>query len=74
MIFHFDLAVMRGKKCAFAGCSSNCRYKKISLFKLPIAKDETTEKWRKEKLNVITKDRVVDANFKKQIEKDHAYV
>ena len=25
-------------------------------------------------LNVIIKDRVVDANFKKQIEKDHVYV
>ena len=41
------------------------RHKEISLFKLPTAKDETTEKWRKEMLNVITKDRVVDANFKK---------
>ena len=41
------------------------RHKEISLFKLPTAKDETTEKWRKEMLNVITKDKVVDANFKK---------
>ena len=44
--------------------------KKKSMFKLPTAKDKT--KWRREMLNVITKDRVADANFKKQIEKDYA--
>ena len=39
------------------------------MFKLPTAKDKT--KGRREMLNVITKDRVADANFKK-IEKDYA--
>ena len=73
-IFHFNLAFMSGENCAFAGCSSNCRHKDISLFKLPTAKDETTEEWRREMLNIITKDRVVDANFKKQVENDHVYV
>ena len=38
------------------------------------SKDEITKKWRREMLNVMTKDREVDANFKKQIEKDHVYV
>ena len=65
---------MPGENCAFAGCSSNCHHKQISLFKLPTVKDETTKKWRREMVNVITKDRVVDVNFKKQIEKDHVYV
>ena len=65
---------MPGKNCAFVGCSSNSRHKQISLLKLPTVKDETTKKWRKEMLNVITKDRVVDETFKKQVEKDHAYV
>ena len=65
---------MPGENCAFVGCSSNRRHKEISLFKLPTIKDETTKKWRREMLNVITEDRVADANFKKQIEKDHVYV
>ena len=73
-IFNFNFAIMPGKKFAFVGCSSNSRHKQISLFKLPTVKDETTKKWRKEMLNVITKDRVVDETFTKQIEKDHAYV
>ena len=60
---------MPGESCAFVGCPSNRRHKEISLFKLPTAKDETTKKSRREMLNVITK----DANFKKQIEKDHVY-
>ena len=73
-ILHFNLAFMSGENCAFAGCSSNRRHKDITLFKLPTAKDETTEEWRREMLNIITKDRVVDANFKKQVENDHVYV
>ena len=73
-MFHFNLAVMPGENCAFVGCSANRRHKEISLFKLPTAKDETTKKWRREMLNVKTKDRVVDANSKKQIEKDRVYV
>ena len=73
-MFHFNLAVMPVENCAFVGCSSNRRHKEISLFKLPTAKDETTKKWRREMLNVKTKDRVVDANSKKQIEKDRVYV
>ena len=61
---------MPGGNCAFDGCSANCSHKKIRLFKLQTAKDEITRKWRREMLNVITKDRVVDAYFKKQKEKD----
>ena len=37
--FHFNLAVMPGGNCAFVGCSSNRHHKKISLFKLPAAKE-----------------------------------
>ena len=39
-IYHFNLAVMPGENCAFAGCSSNRRHKEINLFKLSAAKDE----------------------------------
>ena len=67
-IFHFNLAVMPGENCAFVGYSSN------RLLKLPTGKDETTKKWRRKMLNVITKGRVVDPIFKKQREKDHVYV
>ena len=61
---------MPGGNCPFDGCSSNCSHKEIRLFKLQTAKDEITRKWRREMLNVITKDRMVDAYFKKQKEKD----
>ena len=73
-IFNFNFAVMPGENCAFVGCSSNCRHKQVSLFKLPTVKDETTKNWRREMLNVITRDRVVEENFKKQTEKDRVYV
>ena len=73
-IFNFNFAVMPGENCAFVGCSSNCRHKQVSLFKLPTVKDETTKNWRREMLNVITRDKVVEENFKKQTEKDRVYV
>ena len=65
---------MPGENCAIVGCSTNCRH--ISLFKLPTAKlnDETTMSWRKAMLNVITRDRVVDSDFRRQINNDKVYI
>ena len=43
---------------------------------LPTAKpnDETTMSWRKAMLNVITRDRVVDSDFRRQINNDKVYI
>ena len=61
-IQHTVQKIMPGENCAIVGCSTNCRHKDISLFKLPTAKpnDETTMSWRKAMLNVITTNRVVE--------------
>ena len=56
---------MPGENRAFVGYSSNCCHKEISLFKLPTAKDETTKKWRRTMLGVMTKDRMVDNKLQK---------
>ena len=67
---------MPGENCAIVECCNNCRHKDISLFKLPIAKpnDETTMSWRKATLNVISRDRVVDSDFRRQINNDKVYI
>ena len=67
---------MPGENCAIVGCSTNRRHKDISLFKLPTAKpnDETTMSWRKAMLNVITRDRAVDSDFRQQINIDKVYI
>ncbi len=67
---------MPGANCAIPNCGA-CRskkYKGISIIKLPAAVDDASRKWRNEILNVITRDRVIDTNLKKQIEEDRLYV
>ena len=62
---------MPGKNCSIVGCGSCRRSKGIGIFKLPSA--ETNEKWREEWLGEIKKTRVMDANFRQLIGKDHVY-
>ena len=67
---------MPGANCSIYGCSSSRRkkYKGVSIFKLPSAKDPVTEKWRKEIMNVITRDRKLNENFKKQISGNNVFI
>ena len=67
---------MPGENCAIVGCSTNCWHKDICLFKLRMAKPnyETTMSWRKAMLNVITRDRVVDNDFRWQINNNKVYI
>ena len=61
---------MPGSNCAIFGCGTCRNQKEIGIFKLPAPKDEIFSKWRSDLLSVITKDRVVDAKLKNQIDKD----
>ena len=67
---------MPGANCVFPGCfvSRTPKYENISMFKLPNRSGEFYVKWKKEILNIITKYRVVDKCFKKQIESGNIHV
>lgn len=67
---------MPGANCAIFGCTTSRRkkYQGLSIFKLPVAKDQESSKWRSEILNIITKDRVVDPDFQEQIMKNNVYI
>ena len=54
---------MPGANCAIVNCSSSRKDKGVGIFKVPTGKDDESEKWRAEMLNIITKDRVVDELF-----------
>ena len=54
---------MPGANCSVLGCGSNRRMKGMGIFQVPIK----IEEWRKRWLDEITKTRVVDADFKRQI-------
>ena len=51
-------------------------YKRISIFKTPKAKSGVPEhmKWRENLINIITRDRVIDSNFKRQINEDRLHI
>ena len=59
---------MPGENCAIFGCSASRRNKGLSFFKVPLPNNEVNKKWGAELINIITKDRQVDASLKKRIE------
>ena len=59
---------MPGENCAIFGCSASRRNKGISFFKVPLPNNEVNKKWGSELINIITKDREVDASLKQRIE------
>ena len=67
---------MPGANCAIYGCGAcrSVKYKGISIIKVPFASDEASKNWRSEILNIITKDRVVDATLRKRIEEDKVFI
>ena len=65
---------MPGDNCAFNKCGVNRRTKGVGLFKLPKGKDVEHEKWRRDILNVLTKFRVQDDNFKRQLANDSLHI
>ena len=56
--------------CPIFGCgeSRKPKYQGIGIF------EKNKESWRKASLHVVTRDRVVDASFRKQIEEGSVYV
>ncbi len=57
-----------GANCSIFGChtSRNKKYQGISIFKVPVVKDESNTSWRGRLIHVITKDRVINASLRKQ--------
>ena len=62
---------MPGDNCAIYGCGTNRRTKGIGIFKLP--SEKLYPEWRKRWLNQITKSRVIDDGFKRQLQNDRIY-
>ena len=65
---------MPGANCSTFGCGTKRRNTGIEIFHLPLGIDEKSKQARDEWIKVITRDRVVDANFRKIIEAGNVYV
>ena len=67
---------MPGDNCAIFDCSvsRSRKYKGISLYKIPSGGQEFEKKARDQWINIVTKDRVVDASLRDQIKKRKIFV
>lgn len=59
---------MPGENCAIFGCSASRRNKGISFFKVPLPSNEVNKEWGRKLINVITKDREIDASLRQRID------
>ena len=64
---------MPGDNCSVVGCGTCRRTKGIGIWKLPAARNEAYRKWRKDWLNELTKYRVADKDFQRQIKNDKVF-
>jgi hypothetical protein len=64
---------MPGDNCSVFGCGTCRRTKGIGIWKLPAPRNAEYKKWRQDWLNEITKTRIVDKDFQKQIENDKVF-
>ena len=61
---------MPGSNCCIPKCTnSQTRNPGVSMFRIPTKDDDYSADWRKKILDVVTKYRVIDSNFKRQIDK-----
>lgn len=59
---------MPGSNCAIFGCHNSGANKGISFFKIPTKDDDYSTEWRNKIVNIITRDRIIDKNLRKQID------
>ena len=57
---------MVGANCSILGCGTNRRHTGLSIFLLPTGKDELSAKMRNEWVRVITRNREVDKDLRRQ--------
>lgn len=64
---------MPGDNCSVFGCGTSRKTKGIGIWKLPAPRNAEYKKWRELWLNELTKTRVVDNDFKRQIDNDRVF-
>ena len=65
---------MPGANCSIFGCSTSRSKTGIGIFEVPLRTTDFNKKWRQELIAIITKDRVVDASLKHQIETNTLHI
>ena len=65
---------MPGANCSIFGCTKSRTTKGLAIFGIPKKDDEWHRDWREKLVNIITKDREVDADLRSQIERKSLHI
>ena len=67
---------MLGVNCSILGClvSRRAKYKGLSIFKVPSGDSEFETTWRNKLIAIVTRNRVIDAKLKEQINNKNIYI
>ena len=65
---------MPAANCSIFGCSTSWRHSGISIFKIPSGEDDVSRKTREQWVNQITRNRVIDADLRRQINERKLHV
>ena len=67
---------MPGDNCSIYGCgtSRSKKYKGVGIFKVPSGEDPFNTKWREQLIHVVTRNRVIDANLRSQINAKRIFI
>ena len=65
---------MPGANCSIQSCFSSRYGKDLAIFGLPKGTDDYSMKWRTDLVHIITKDRVIDKQLRKQMENKTLHV
>ena len=65
---------MPGANCFIFGSRTNRRHSEVGIFRILAGKDKKSKEIRNAWIKVVTPDRVVDENFRRQIDSGNLYV
>ena len=65
---------MPGANCFIFGFGTNRRHSGVGIFRILAGKDKKSKEIRSAWIKVVTRDRVVDENFRRQIDSGNLYV
>ena len=58
---------MPGSHCSLYGCTKSRTTEGLAFFRIPTKDDKYSTEWRDKLIDIITRDREVDANLRRQI-------
>ena len=69
-----EISEMPGANCSIFGCGTSRKHAGVGIFRITQGQDEKSKETRQAWIDIITKDRVVDTDLRRQIDNNSLYV